>query len=127
MKTFEEFRQREAEFRKATHDWIVAQDQHYREVEQNAIARNPPIRHPNGHIGEKHDREWLWLDGLWCGDIGSDPLEEFFELEGDEWDAMLDSQGDEESEYGLVWAWSQRIFDEEFRAVCPDIAHVLEG
>ncbi len=125
------FMDREEEFRSFTRKWIEKQDQHYREIEQEGIARRTkPIRHPKGQEHDRHSREFLWSDALWCQDVGDQPFVEFFYGGDDPWEDpffidMVDSQGCD-TEHGLTWGWMTRIFEEQFRLVCSDIQHVLE-
>lgn len=135
MRTLKDFQPREAELREVTRKWIEARDKRYREVEATHIAQaNKPIRHPKGRSFDRNSREFLWNDFFWCQDGGSEPFQEFFEVEDEELSEMADCQGcedgdpdDESTEYGKVWAWFTNIFNEEFVKVCPDLKHVLDG
>lgn len=113
----EAFKVREAEFRDATKKWILAQDATFKALAKTEFARkNRPIRHPNGKTFERGSYEYFWTDALWCGDVGTDPLIEFFEID------PADDTSDEERE------WASQIFDECFREVMPKEMHfVLEG
>lgn len=135
MRRLEEFKQREADFRRYTNDFIRREDEHFRELEQKEIVkRNKPLRHPAGRTYDRHSREYFWRDFLYCQDRHPEPFEMFFEVEQDEMQEMSECQGcevgppgDKTTEYGRVWEWFTGIFNDEFEKVCPDIKHVLEG
>jgi hypothetical protein len=122
----ERFASREAEFRDFTRRWIEQQDERYREIETTKVAQSKPIRHPKGQRADRHSREFLWSDALWCQDRHSEPFELFFSDEDKFVTDMLDHQGCDD-ELGQTWDWLTEIFNDEFRKACPDIAHVLEG
>ena len=115
---------RELEFRAMTRKWIQKKHAQYvKSAEQ--LKTTKPIRHPRGAPpAEGHSVERLWSDALWCQDASTDPFVEFFELEDGtpEFDDFIDGGG-----CNTEQDWAMDIFNAEFKAVLPELAHVLEG
>jgi hypothetical protein len=113
-----EYIAREQEFREMTRAWILKKHAKYlKSAEQ--LKNTKPIRHPRGTPpANGHTIERLWADSIWCQDSSWDPMCEFFEIEfGDEFE---DTDND-------TCNWANQIFNDEFKAVLPELAHVLEG
>lgn len=114
----------EQEFREATRAWIEKQNKGYTRTEAGIVKDAKPLRHPKGVEHKRHTLEYLWSDAIWCQDCTLDPLCEFFELDFDdgEYQEIMDNQGCDG-----VADWANQIFNDEFKAVLPNLAHVLEG
>jgi len=126
-----DFTKDEAAFREHTRKWILHTDEGFRKVEATKVAESKPIRHPQGKEFNRHSREYLWRDALWCQDRHSEPFELFFYDGEDPYDdeffsEMIDSQGCE-TPAGQAWEWLTNIFNEEFVKALPELKHVLEG
>jgi len=119
FKVPEKFLSRETEFRAMTRKWI---EQHHAGFLKSAekLKGATPMRHPKGAEHRQHNVEFFWSDAIWCGDCTLDPLTEFFELEME--DEIFENQG-----CGETADWANEIFNDEFKAVLPELTHVLEG
>lgn len=119
-----QYREREQEFRAMTRAWILKKNAQFIKSAEH-LKNTPPIRHPKGAAPARgHTLERLWSDSIWCQDSTLDPFLEFFEIDdgSDEYDRTMDGQGcDQEAD------WANKIFNDEFNAVLPELAHVLEG
>jgi hypothetical protein len=116
----EKFLSREVEFRAMTRKWIEKKHAGYaksmKHLEGLAPLRHPPTAKDNDGFSLEH----LWSDAIWCGDCTLDPLTEFFDLDMD--DEVFENMG-----CGETADWANEIFNDEFKAVLPKLAHVLEG
>ena len=73
-----EITKRQAEYKKFLRKMIRATDARYRKTEKESLARaNRPVRHPKGQTFQANDREFLWNDAVWCGDITLAAWDEF--------------------------------------------------
>ena len=110
------FLDRELQFRAMTRKWITARHAGFLKSEKY-LKGAKVLRHPKGETHDRNSLEYLWSDAIWCQDCTLDPLMEFFELDDDEF----------EDTDNPVCHWANEIFDDEFKAVLPELAHVLSA
>jgi hypothetical protein len=116
----EKFASRETEFRAMTRKWIEKKHAAYTNSAKH-LKDVKPIRHPKGAPpAAGHSVERLWADSIWCQDSTLDPFEEFFDVSFFD---DIDGQDDSDD----IQEWANLIFNDEFTAVLPELAHVLEG
>ena len=113
------FALRENSFRIMTREWIKKRHAGFLKSAEK-LKGATPMRHPNGAAHREHNVEFFWSDAIWCGDCTLDPLAEFFELDVN--NEIFENQG-----CGETADWANEIFNDEFKAVLPELAHVLEG
>lgn len=127
-RTLEQFRPREAEFRKHVREFILREDALIQESPQ-------PLSCKGDGCGTDDIRRDMWRCFIWCQDRTLEPFQAFFDISEPEMTQMLMYQGCEEGEdkdctqakLGAVVAWANQVFNDEFAATLPGIRDVLDG